>query len=59
MSALEWLVTLGGAAAIAWVNWYFFLARRGKTTSAGGETADDAAVSRPVRSEGRGIEETR
>jgi plastocyanin domain-containing protein len=31
MSASDWLVVAGGAAAIAWVNWYFFLAgRRGK-----------------------------
>ena len=29
MSAAEWVVVLGGAAAIAWVNWYFFLAGRG------------------------------
>jgi hypothetical protein len=24
----EWLVILAGAAAIAWVNWYFFVAGR-------------------------------
>lgn len=29
MTPLEWIVILAGAAAIAWVNWYFFLARRG------------------------------
>ena len=29
MSAAEWLVLLGGLAAIGWVNWYFFLAERG------------------------------
>jgi hypothetical protein len=28
MSATDWLVVLGGLAAIAWVNWYFFLAGR-------------------------------
>ncbi len=28
MSGTEWAVLLGGAAAIAWVNWYFFLAAR-------------------------------
>jgi plastocyanin domain-containing protein len=28
MSTAEWLVVLGGIAAIAWVNWYFFLAGR-------------------------------
>ena len=26
MTALDWGVLLGGVAAIAWVNWYFFLA---------------------------------
>lgn len=26
MSGTEWLVVIGGVAAIAWVNWYFFLA---------------------------------
>jgi plastocyanin domain-containing protein len=25
MSGIEWLVALIGVAAIAWVNWYFFL----------------------------------
>jgi plastocyanin domain-containing protein len=29
MSVSDWLVVAGGAAAIAWVNWYFFLAGRG------------------------------
>ena len=28
MKGDDWLVLLGGAAAIAWVNWYFFLAGR-------------------------------
>lgn len=27
MTPLEWLVVLAGAAAVAWVNWYFFLKR--------------------------------
>jgi hypothetical protein len=26
MSGIEWVVVAGGVAAIAWVNWYFFLA---------------------------------
>lgn len=30
MSRIEWLVAIGGAALIAWINWYFFLA--GKRT---------------------------
>ena len=28
MTGTEWAVLVGGAAAIAWVNWYFFLAER-------------------------------
>ena len=28
MTALDWLVLAGGAAAVLWVNWYFFLAER-------------------------------
>ena len=27
MSGTEWLVMIGGAGAIAWVNWYFFIAQ--------------------------------
>jgi plastocyanin domain-containing protein len=28
MTLDQWVVLLGGLAAIAWVNWYFFLAQR-------------------------------
>lgn len=28
MSPVDWIVVLGGVAAIAWVNWYFFFAER-------------------------------
>jgi hypothetical protein len=28
MTALDWAVVATGIAAIAWVNWYFFLAER-------------------------------
>ncbi len=28
MNGTDWLVLAGGAAAIAWVNWYFFVAGR-------------------------------
>ena len=28
LSATEWSVIVGGIAAIAWVNWYFFFAER-------------------------------
>ena len=34
MTGAEWLVVAGAAAAIAWVNWYFFLA--GRTPREGG-----------------------
>ena len=34
MSTSEWLVLTSGAAAIAWVNWYFFLADRGVAVAA-------------------------
>ena len=27
MSIIEWTVIFGGLTAIAWVNWYFFLAQ--------------------------------
>lgn len=38
MSQAEWVVLLGGIAAIAWVNWYFFFAEQptGVARSAGG-----------------------
>lgn len=33
MNATDWLVITGGAAVIAWVNWYFFLAQRSVATA--------------------------
>jgi hypothetical protein len=30
VSAVDVMVVVGGVAAIAWVNWYFLLAGRGK-----------------------------
>jgi len=44
MSATDWLVLLGGAAAIVWVNWYFFLAERGAVTVTVGATASPMAA---------------
>ena len=32
----DWLVLLGGIAAIAWVNWYFFFAGRRSTSATQG-----------------------
>jgi hypothetical protein len=26
MNAIDWLAIAGGIAAVAWVNWYFFVA---------------------------------
>lgn len=34
MTPLEWGVAAAGVAAIAWVNWYFFLAERGTAVAA-------------------------
>lgn len=28
MSMMEWIVIIGGIAAMIWVNWYFFLTRQ-------------------------------
>lgn len=33
MSPSDWIVILLGIAAVAWVNWYFFLARRPAATA--------------------------
>jgi plastocyanin domain-containing protein len=33
MTAGDWIVLAGGGAAIAWVNWYFFVAQHGTTTA--------------------------
>lgn len=33
MTGTEWLVVAGGAAAIAWINWYFFLAQPATATA--------------------------
>ena len=36
MSGIEWLVALAGVAAIAWVNWYFFLSHGPAAQAAAG-----------------------
>jgi hypothetical protein len=40
MSIMEWTVIIGGLTAIAWVNWYFFMAQAvaGKQVQANAET---------------------
>ncbi len=37
MNGLDWVVVLGGAAAIGWVNWWFFLAERSSTNATPGD----------------------
>ena len=39
MTGSEWLVVLGGLAAIAWVNWYFFVAERSAISVTAGAAA--------------------
>lgn len=34
MQPIDWTVIAAGAAAVAWVNWYFFLAERGLANAA-------------------------
>ena len=50
MTGTEWLVAIGGAAAIAWVNWYFFVAQRAgaSATLAGPASGDAPASSAPA-----------
>jgi plastocyanin domain-containing protein len=36
MNATDWIVVAAGVAAIAWVNWYFFLAGRQAATATAG-----------------------
>jgi len=36
MSASDWVVIVAGLAAVVWVNWWFFLARRPAATAATG-----------------------
>jgi plastocyanin domain-containing protein len=43
MSTVDWIVVLGGMAAIAWVNWYFFFAERSAVTVAA-QVAPDASA---------------
>ena len=50
MTGMDWLVVLGAAGAIAWVNWYFFVAGRAVATATpatagtGGDDADGQRV---------------
>jgi hypothetical protein len=44
VSTTEWMVVAGGLAAIAWVNWYFFIA--GRTGGAGTVRSDTSEENR-------------
>jgi plastocyanin domain-containing protein len=44
MNATDWLVVLGGAAVIVWVNWYFFVAQRSAVSAFA--AADPTGVAR-------------
>lgn len=45
MSLSELLVLIGGAAAIAWVNWYFFLAERASSdATSGGDGVQEVRI---------------
>jgi hypothetical protein len=66
MTGAEWAVLLGGAAAIVWVNWYFFLAGRGPAAGGAGGGAprpgnkdlnDTNGARRPGAARGRGVAE--
>ena len=45
MSMMEWIVIIGGISSIAWINWYFFLARQ-PVSNAGidGEGVQEVAI---------------
>jgi plastocyanin domain-containing protein len=52
MNGTEWVVVAGGLAAIAWVNWYFFLAERttsvvARPDAASGTAGSDAVPTTP------------
>jgi hypothetical protein len=45
MSAIDWVVVATGIAAIAWVNWYFFVAE-GRDAPAKGAAGKGGAARR-------------
>jgi plastocyanin domain-containing protein len=48
----DWLVIVGGLAAIAWVNWYFFFAGRSAGSVAGPPPASDGLQERLITVDG-------
>jgi len=49
MDGTEWMVAIGGVAAIAWVNWYFFLAGRRPVAAAASAQGGTQEVTIQVR----------
>ena len=49
MTGTEWAVVVGGIAAIAWVNWYFFLAGRAGTAPGAAPPEETPAADRRER----------
>jgi plastocyanin domain-containing protein len=46
ITGVQWLVVLAGLAAIAWVNWYFFIAGREpiQAVAAGNQSAQEQTI---------------
>jgi hypothetical protein len=52
MTPVDWVVLAAGVAAIAWVNWYFFLAeRRSVHASAAAGVGDESRRGRKERND--------
>ncbi len=49
MSMMEWTVIIGGLTAIAWVNWYFFLAQAVAEKSMASKTPNSNRPGHDVR----------
>ncbi|MEO6210602.1 MAG: cupredoxin domain-containing protein [Gemmatimonadaceae bacterium] len=54
MMGTDWIVILGGIAAIAWVNWYFFLAQREIVSATVGPVAPGGSAMSTSESAGAG-----
>ena len=49
ITTTEWLVILGGLTAIAWVNWYFFLAGRSSAVAAVAASSTSGGTAQPAQ----------
>ena len=52
MNGTDWLVILAGLAAIAWVNWYFFLAGRSAAPAIVGTSGGSGAQEQTITVDG-------